>query len=308
MTVTMPQPSPKTDRQRSVEGRVVDASGKPVVGASLELIGIKTSTQETYGSVPGYTPLAITGEHGTFHFSCPTTSASIAVLINARGLASKAVSWLRSGTAEPHNIQMDDGTAVDGMVKDLMGRGMAGVTVQLAPVDRGALTFTGWLEIATDKSGRYSLPNVPANQEYRVCTRMDSLAGSGAAIPSRVIKSGKSGAITSGIDLTAQEAGVVHGRVILPDGKAIPENTRIMLSREDTWDVAFATVSPDGDFNFSAASCGEKLKLAIQIPGYRISQTASGYNTITRGVHFSIPSSDRSVKLDLLLEPNKPAS
>jgi len=137
---------------------------------------------------------------------------------------------------------------------------------------------------------------------------MDSLSGSGKAVPSRVIKTGKNGAVVSGIDLDAHDAGDIQGRVVLPDGKPIPGNTRIMLSREDTWDVTFATVSPKGAFSFKTVPYEERLKLAIQIPGYHINPKAGGYNAITRGVHLYIESRERRLTLELPLEPNKPAS
>jgi len=260
---------------RLVSGQVLDPAGQPVVGATVEATGLKTRKFTTYGTIPNVTPVAVSDERGLFQFEIPQPNAALAVLIKARGLAPKAFLWLDAGAAKPNRCRLADGATFVGFVRDSKGNGLPGVTVQAVPTDRGE-RFPGWFEIGTDAHGRYDLPNLPADQDYRVCVRMDSIAGSGATVPVRMVRAGKDDAITDGVDLTACTGATIAGRVVLSDGKPIPAGTRLMLDREATWDTAFISLGPDGRFAFHGVPPGEKMELVIQVRGYRLNSNLPG--------------------------------
>ena len=238
------------DPQRQASGRVLDPSGHPIVGATVEPVGVRKGDGTSFGQIEGLDPLAVTNERGEFRFQCPKAGSTLIALVKARGLAPQIVSTLNTGARVPQDISMTPGTTVAGTVQSASGQKLAGVTVQVVPADLNAETFVGWFEIGTDQEGKFSLPNIPANRQYVICVRMDTLVESGLGIVQQPLTTGKDDTTTGALHLVAMPASTVTGRVVLTDGKPIPAGTRLMLGRAETWDEQQAIVAEDGGFTF----------------------------------------------------------
>lgn len=300
---------PKTpaDPKYMVNGLVVDPDGKPVIGATVELVGLKDHDETMFGEIPGMEPLTITNARGAFAFHCPKPESAIYVLIKARGLAPKTVSGLSCGTPQPHRIALATGATVAGTVQDANGHKLAGVTVEIVPVDRNTETFVGWFTIGTNAEGRYSLPNLPAGQKYAVCVRMEGLASQNLGGPRGFVTPDKDGATTDDVNLMVNPAAVVTGRVVLADGKPFPPNTRLMLGRDGTWDVQQAVLAADGSFTFRGVPQEEEMSLNIYVSGYHTSETTPGYNKVWHEVRLHLPQGTaQKTDVMLTLTPDKP--
>ncbi len=262
------------DPDHLIMGRVLDDSGQPVVGATVEPFGKKTPGGESFGGNLGVELLAITNEQGLFRFHSPDPDTVLLAKVQARGLAPQIVSGLSTGSAQPHDIRLSLGTTVAGTLRNANGRKIPGTAVvQVVHADRAGGNFVGWFEIGSDKDGKFSLPNVPAGKEYIVCVRMDSLSGSALATARRAVTAGKDGTITGDVNLTLRPAATVTGRITLSDRKSVPGGTRILLSRYGTWDVLQATFSRDGRFTFRAVPQGDDFTLSVYVPGYHFADS-----------------------------------
>lgn len=292
------------DPKGQVKGRVVDKDGRPVAGATVEPIGLKTGDVTRYGGIPGLAPLAVTNTQGEFRFDCPKGSTMLTTLVKARGLAPRVASDLHPGARTPQVVPMAVGTTVEGTVQNAAGHKLTGVVVQLVPVDRNAATFTGWAEIGTDEKGRFSLPNVPADRKYVVCVRMSSLAEKGVGIGRQTISTGKEESTTEGVNLTVQPAVTLTGRVVLTDGKPIRSGTRIMLGRAETWDEQQVVLGADGSFTFQGVPAGEDMEFAIQVPGYHYAQDNPGFEVSPYDVAFKTAANASKSEVKIRMEPD----
>lgn len=287
-----------------VRGRITDAAGKPVAGATLEPNAIYQKEMTQFGAIPGVTPLVVTNTRGEFQFDCPKGTLALTALVNARGLAPCVTPKLHPGAATPQGIAMNNGTTVIGTVKDAAGGKLAGVTVELVPVDRNSEYFTGWKEIGTDQDGKFTLPNVPANRKYVVCVRMDSLAEKGLGSGRKTISTGKNDTITEGVHLTVQPATNITGHVATADGKPIRPGIRIMLGRAETWDVQQAILGTDGSFSFQGVPHEEEMELILFVPGYHIAPDVPGYNKDQSSVTVKVPMGTAQTDIPLRLLPD----
>lgn len=291
------------DPKLLVRGRITDPTGKPVAGATLEPNAIYQKEYIRFGGIPGVTPLVVTNARGEFQFDCPTGTRGLTALVKARGLAPCITPKLIPGAAKRQGIAMGNGTTVMGAVRDSAGKGLAGVTVELVPVDRNAETFTGWEEIGTDQDGKFTLPNVPANRKYVVCVRMDSLAEKGLGTGRQTIATGPDDTVTEGVHPTVQTAATITGHVVTLDGKPIRPGTRIMLGRAETWDVQQAILGTDGSFTFQGVPQDEAMELILQTPGYHIAPDSPGYDKDQGQVTFKVPAGTRQTEIPIRLAP-----
>lgn len=135
--------------------------------------------------------------------------------------------------------------------------------IQIVHADRSAGIFLGWFEIGTNKDGKFSLPNLPAQKEFWILARMDGLTGKGVATKRTKILTGADGTTSAPVPLVAAPAVMVTGRVVLSDGKPIPPGTRLMLGRCETWDILQYPLAKDGKFTFANAPSDD---LTLSIP------------------------------------------
>lgn len=254
---------------RSIRGQVVDAEGKPIVGAMIESHGIRRKNSEgaMWGSLPGVDPLAVSDEKGEFLISARDPFYSLDVRVEAGTYANKQFSNLASGTA-PHKLTLTEGVTVKGKVLS-KGQPLPFVEVGMVSVDRGVENFTGNFEIGTDKDGRFAFVNLPANVNYYVYGLMGTLRSFGA-ITARTIRVGADGTTADAGDLVVEPGQRLAGQVVCSDAEPVPPNTRLLISREQAWDSLQLDLDKDGRFDASGLP-REAISLSARISGYRIS-------------------------------------
>src|SRR4029078_10603555 len=92
---------------------------------------------------------------------------------------------------------------------------------------------------------------------------------------SRSVPRRRAGATDTTVDLGAITLGTGHtikGRVILPEGDAIPPHTRLFLGREDAWDHTETVLGPNGEFEFDGVPA-ESITMSLRIRGYKLSRS-----------------------------------
>jgi hypothetical protein len=281
-----------------LRGRVVNPEGKPIVGAKVDPFGIKTATSHIYGRIPGVDPLAVTNERGEFMVFSQEPDVELALEISARYHATQIFDPLPTGE-ELHELQLGDGTYVTGtLVKD--GERVAGVTLGLCQCNRGSGTFVGDYSIDTDERGRFEFSNVIPNDDVYIYTKMKD-AGRVGFLPVKWLTLGDHGSRAELGPLPLEPAHRLAGRVILTDGRAIPEGTQLLISREYAWDSARVVLDPDGGFALPGVPT-EPLEIHTRIPGYRLATHRMRYQQIRSGTFALYVDRDRA-DLEIFLEP-----
>ena len=253
--------------ENRVTGKLIDPDGKAVAGATIDVEGARLSQYTTWGGQSGRVdPLAVSDENGEFFFNCTNDVLGIAVTIEARALAKRR---MMLDTGKAHLVRLKHGVTVTGRLLH-KGEPLPGVTVSMSTQERESSVFMRGFEVATDKSGRFVLANIPANNRFLLYTRMNDLRSRGVSLPTQNIATGGDDTTVKLGDLTMRPAFTVSGRVVLADQKPLPGDTRLHLSLEDAWDYQEATVAEDGSFEFEAVPA-ESVSFSIRISGYRLS-------------------------------------
>lgn len=255
----------KLGSERYVQGRVLDAEGKPLMGAVVTSQWFKSDKQEGLG-FDSVDDLAVSDDEGRFTLTAKDPLEYLSVIVRARGLAPQIVEKLKP-KEEPREIRMDAGTTIAGrVVKD--GKPVPRVQVGLVQENRQAGQFFGDESIACDDEGRFVFYNVRGDQPYFIYGMMDSLKSEGA-MPARLIHPGKSGSTLEVGDLPVIPAYTVKGHVVLSEGERIPPGTQIMLSREDAWDHQQVELYANGSFEFTGVAA-EIHSLNVTINGWKL--------------------------------------
>lgn len=293
VTATLVRRGSDNDAQRVFRGRVVDSHGSTVRDAVVRPVGALFDTKtgaSLYGSLPGLEPIAISNQGGEFEIAysqsvekvqgLPSTFARvpvrILVSIEARRMAPSFE--VISVGAERLALTIMEGATVRGrLTQD--GKPVADAEVGLIPRPRGGfgrnLALVGHpyeeLRIGTQPDGTFAITNVPAPVDWYIYGKMRSVAARGAT-----------GAVECGTkhdkeivdlgDLQIRPAHRLRGRVVLSDGKAIPDGMRVTISAATAWDDQTAMLPPDGRFEFLGLAAGNYSVFA-SVKGYTLTRT-----------------------------------
>jgi beta-lactamase regulating signal transducer with metallopeptidase domain/uncharacterized GH25 family protein len=251
---------------RSLRGRVVDAQGKPVEGAVVEMVGIESKDGGgSYGALKGIDPLAVTDENGEFLITSQKPFDTMVVKVSARMFADKSFRKLPSG--QMNKLVMTEGASLTGRVL-ANGKPLAGVVVGISGVERQAGVYVGHFEVGTDADGKFAFINIPPGVDYWLYTCMDSMKPYGMT-PMRPIRAGKDGETTDAGDLVVQPAHRLAGRVALADGEPLPSKVRLLISRDEAWDSMQIILDKDGNFD-TAGIPDELVDLSARVKGYHV--------------------------------------
>lgn len=250
--------------KHQLRGRVLGPDKQPLANAVVNFQMYYSGDGGRGGNVPGFDPLAVTDEAGHFLLTGDKPFDTMDVTVEALGFAKKHFHGLTSGT-KPHDLAVTLGGSVSGRVL-LDGKPLAGVAMGMVSVDRSD-EFTGDFQFATQQDGRFLFVNLPPNQDYYLYGLADSLKPYGA-IPTRKVRVRGDGTTTEAGDLLVQPGVWLAGQVVLAEGGKVPPLTKLMVSREDAWDVMFVELGADGRFNFHNVPPGP-VSVNVSIKGYR---------------------------------------
>jgi hypothetical protein len=249
--------------------------------------------------MPGVDPLAVTNQRGEFMIASEEPDVALYLEVSAPRRATRIFDLLPTGE-KVHELKLGEGAYVTGtLVRD--GRPVAGVTVGLCQADRGAGTFVGEYMIDTGEKGRFEVSNVVPNSEVYLYTKMKD-AGRFGFLPVKSLTLGDHGSRFEAGPLALEPAHRLAGRVRLTDGKPVPADTQILVSREYAWDTACVTLDPDGRFALSGVPT-EPLEIVARIPGYRLATSRMPFQQMRSGTFAVYVEGDRA-DLEVFLEPD----
>lgn len=253
--------------ENRVTAKLIDPEGKPVAGARIDVQGTRYGQYSYSSSTTGKVdPMAVTDENGEFFLDCTNGLDAITVEITARSVAKRRM-WLDTGKA--HLIRMKEGVAVTGrLLRD--GQPVAGASVSMNTEDRSSEVFMRGFDVATDSEGRFSLPNIPANNRFVFYTKMKEMQEQGGALTPQRVTTGADGTTANLGDLKIGPAYSLKGRIVTADNQPLPNRTRVMISLEDAWDNQETRADDDGHFEFHGLP-SESVSLSVRVTGYRIS-------------------------------------
>jgi hypothetical protein len=293
--VTLKPVSAGEEPNQRMRGRVVDAEGHPVPGAVVRVRGVTRGSSTRYGGNPDIDPVAVTDDAGAFVIHGREPFDAVGVNIEARGLAKRSFERLSTGDIL-HELTLTEGVSVAGRVLH-EGEPLAGVEIGVAGADRSAGIFVGDFSVGTDDDGRFLFVNLPPRTDYYMYGIMRSL-GERGAIPARAFRSEEDGSLFEFGDLTLQPGFKVEGRIRLADGEAVPENTRVLLARQQAWDSIETIADTEGRFRFAGVPA-ESISLTARVPGYTYSLRNASLDTLNP---FRLIGRVHADKTDLIVE------
>jgi len=281
-----------------ITGLIIGEDGKPAVGAVIGPEGVQRGSSTQWGGTDRFVdPVAVADEKGHFLLLCQDNIDAVHATVEGRGLAKR---WVELKPGRDHLVRLQEGTTVTGLI-ERNDRPLKDVLVGLATTDRACGKYFHCDELATDKDGRFVLPNVPPEREFVLYATMESLRGEGV-VPGNVITTGKTGTTADVGKLIVQAGHLLAGRVALSDHKPIPNGTRLLLGREQAWDHTEALLDVDGRFQFKGVPA-ESVGLSLRIKGYKFSKRNPNLDWLNGGIVGRV---DRDITdLTLLLEPGE---
>jgi protocatechuate 3,4-dioxygenase beta subunit len=282
-----------------LRGRVLDQRGKPIAGATVEPFGYKTPDRRWWGPNPDVDPLAVTNLEGEFLITCRSPTEEIDVKVDGPRHAARIYQSLPTG-AKAHEFALEDGAIVSGTILN-DGQPVEGIAVGLCQSDRGSNSFLGAMSIATDEQGRFMFQAVYPDNEFYIYTTMGSGKGRGT-IPIERFAVGKSNTSLELGEFHLRPTHRVSGRVVLTDGKPLPQPSRIFIGREEAWDSLQRVLKPDGGFAVEGLPT-EAIKFSVRVAGYRLSVNRNRSQIVgAGGVAVFV---DRDLDdLEIVLEPD----
>jgi len=262
---------PVTDSTHVVKGLVVDKSQNAVAGAVVNAVGVEINEHSLIGTIPGLDPLAVTNAKGEFDLIYANSAKRMLLSIEARTLAPKFV-VLATGP-DRQTIELPKGVTIQGrLVKDgkpvgnaqigLIGQARGGFADQLKIVG----TPYSEMRVGTQDDGSFILSNVPAQTNWFVYAKMESVATRGATVPKACTTSLPGETVNIG-DLELLPGYQFSGRVLLSDGKSLPDGMRVIITSEQAWDSQTSILAKDGRFSFIGLPRG-KYSLNPAVRGY----------------------------------------
>jgi hypothetical protein len=281
-----------------IAGLVLDASGKPLAGATVGPEGAQYGSSTTWGGTDRFVdPLAVTDERGQFRLFCTNTVQRVYAVVEGRGVAKR---WVELTPGRDHLIRMQEGVTVSGTLQSA-GHPVKGVVLGLVTKNRTCGICLHGDEIATDQNGFFLMPNVTPDREFVLYAKMDSMPGDGA-MPPVIFSTGATGTRRDFGMLQVKPAWRVAGRIVLTDGARVPEGTRLFLGRETAWDHAEALIDENGRFEFRGVP-EESVGLSVRVPGYKFSKRNASLDWLNGGLVGRV---DRDIAdLTLLMEPGQ---
>jgi len=244
-------------------GVVIADDGQPIMGAKLQPNGIAYSNgSTTWGQIGGESP--ISDAQGRFVLHRQSKFEQIYVMVSARGAAARPFQ-LQPG--RDYVLRLHEGVQVTGRLV-AAGQPVPGAKVRVRPANSHNGEYFESDQITTDSNGRFSIPNLPAEQELVLVGNMASLQGKGT-LPPKPFTSGKNHTKTDLGDLRLQPGYRVSGQIVLTDGKPLPEGARLLVAQAG--DYAEIKLDATGRFAFLSVP-GQEVSVSARFKGYKFSR------------------------------------
>jgi hypothetical protein len=300
---------------RTLVGHVVDPHGDPVVGASVEPVGIHRLMKDgpfagqpsiMYGDLAHVNaridPLAISDANGEFRLTGPDTVTAWVLQVTARGL-SPGVFPEVANTGAPQLLELESGATVIGAVLR-EGRPVPGAVIGITQVDRKATNAVPPDTIAADENGRFTFANVPAGQDYAFSGIIESLRPWALRTVVRTV--GENDSVTTLPPLSLEPGHRLGGRVVLSDGKRVLLGTQLTLGRSLAGNPVQVPMDSTGHFELTGLP-PETIELRIRMKGYRIAAATRWYQGGPMGA-VRIPILRDYDDVEIVLEPTPPVN
>jgi hypothetical protein len=220
--------------------------------------------------------------------------------VSARRYATGIFHLLPTGE-KLHQLQLKEGVTLSGTLVGESGP-VGGATIGLLQSDhRTADKSVGEYRIGTDQHGRFQFDNVIPNTEFYIYTKLQDAGRIGFTRVKRVTVGDDSSHHEVG-ELRLRPAHRLGGRVMLTDGKPIPNGTRLLVSREYAWDSQQLLLAPDGSFALPGVP-EEPLTISVRIPGYRLAARRLRFQVLRPNSFGVYVDRDRE-DLEIYLEPD----
>jgi hypothetical protein len=260
------------DPSHAVKGHVVDVNGRAVRDAVVTSVGVEVEHGSMVGTIPGLDPLAVTDQNGNFELGYEKPAKRILVTVESRMLALRFMTLFTG--PQRQKIELEKGATVKGrLVQD--GKPVADAEIGLVGQERGgfgpALTVVGdpypEIRVGTQQDGTFMISDVPTGVQWFVYAKMESVDTRGASEPKACITTRPSEMVDVG-EISLRTGYRLEGRVVLSDGKSIPDGMRVILTSQRVWDSQTALLDKDGRFKFLGLPKGD----------YSISPAVRGYS------------------------------
>jgi protocatechuate 3,4-dioxygenase beta subunit len=259
-----------TDPTHMVKGHVVDSSGRAVPDAVVTTIGVEDENGSMVGTIPGLDPLVVTDQGGNFEIDYEKPATRMLVTVESRTLPLKFATLFTGPQSQ--KIELGEGATVRGrVVQD--GKPVADAEVGLIGQKRGgygpALSIVGdpypEMRIGTQQDGTFAISNVPTGVQWFIYPKMESVAARGAAAPKVVLTARPN--VVDVCEFSLRPGYRLRGRVVLSDGKAVPDGTHISITSKRSGDAQTTVADAKGRFEFVGLPPG----------GYSISPSVKDY-------------------------------
>jgi hypothetical protein len=268
---------PVADPSQVLKGKVVNAQGNPVRDVLVEQQGVWSANGggRFGGAQDWIDPIAVSNERGEFEITYSKPAAEFTLNIQPRGMATKLVR-LKTG-AGVQTLQVTDGAVVHGRLL-YNGKPVANAEVGLVSHSRGNGSMIPEVQIGTREDGTFTITNVPPGRVWVAYPKMESLTSQGIGSDVVLLETKDDGEDVNIGDINLQRAFRLRGKVVLTDGKPVPDNMHVTLSADRAWDSQIVTIGKDGEFEFQALPAGA-YSISPGVKGYRVSPIAATFST-----------------------------
>jgi hypothetical protein len=262
-----------TDPTRVVKGRVIDGAGNAVPDAVVNSEGLETDKGELIGAIPGLDPLAVTNDNGEFELVYAKPAKRMLLSVEARTFAPK-FAVLVTGP-DRQSIELAGGATIRGRLMQ-GGKPVGNAEIGLFGRVRGSfgpqLTISGTpyseQRVGTQEDGSFTLSNVPVQTDWYVYAKMESVASRGATEP-KVCATTRPQKTVNLSDIQLGPGYRLEGKVLLTDGKSVPEGMRVIISSQKVWDTQTVILDKGGHFVFFSLPEG-KYSIIPAVKGYSL--------------------------------------
>ena len=281
-----------------IAGLVIGEDGAPVAGATIHPQGVGSRNGgQGWGRTGAVDEVAVSDAKGHFLLRCKKKVELVYAMAFARDLAPRPVQ-LQPG--RDYLVRMQEGVQVTGRVM-VGGKPVAGAVIGALPTSRKNGEFFTSENIATDNTGHFLLRNLPPDMAFVLFGTMDSLEGKGT-LSQIQFTTGKSKTTTSLGNLVLQAGFRVSGQIVLTDGKPVPAQTRLMLSRSAAWDHSQIELDPSGRFDFRGVPSGG-VTISLRLNGYKFSTRNPSLDWLNNQITGTV---NRDItNLTILLDPGE---